>query len=233
MLSEILLLPEKSDPERDAVAEAWKAQGGEVRYIAKFWQKPSIGSSRISIYGNDTFALVLAQVLGKQLLMPQDEVIASVSDKWTKRTVSISDTQKITQLNFPIFAKPVQPKLFKAAVYQSEDDLNKAIQGLENPLIICSEVVNIDKEIRVFVLNNELMDLAYYEGQGDLIPPKAFVQDFLQQNSLDLPCTYVVDLGFNAEIGWFIIEFNAVWGAGLNGCSPAKVLSCIREATIN
>ena len=80
MLSEILLLPEKSDSERDAVAEAWINQGGEIRYIAKFWQKPPIDSSKVAIYGNDTFALVLAQVLGKQLLMPKDEVIAIISE---------------------------------------------------------------------------------------------------------------------------------------------------------
>lgn len=111
--------------------------------------------------------------------------------------------------------------------------MENILEGLENPSIICSEVVDIEKEVRVFVLKNQVMDLAYYEGQGDLMPPRTFVQDFLQQNTLELPNTYVVDLGFNAKISWFIIEFNAAWGAGLNGCSPTKILPCIREATIN
>jgi hypothetical protein len=42
---------------------------------------------------------------------------------------------------------------------------------------------------------------------------------------------YVVDIGYNTEKGWFIIEFNACWGAGLNGCSPEKVIDCIIEST--
>ena len=50
---------------------------------------------------------------------------------------------------------------------------------------------------------------------------------------MDLPKSYVLDIGYNKANGWFIIEFNASWGAGLNGCQAEKVIECIRTATVN
>jgi hypothetical protein len=41
----------------------------------------------------------------------------------------------------------------------------------------------------------------------------------------------VVDVGLIAGRGWAVIEFNAAWGAGLNGCDPEKVLPAILEAS--
>ncbi|OJJ22810.1 hypothetical protein BKI52_00210 [marine bacterium AO1-C] len=233
MLSEVLLIPEKADTERMAVAAAWKDQGGVVKSVGKFWQKPVLNTNQTYIYGNDTFALVLAQVLGKKLISPQDEVIANIPISWLKRQLSIVSSNNISQLTFPCFVKPVQPKLFTARVYTSLVALQGVIKGLENIPLICSEVVAIEKEVRVFVLNQVIADLAYYEGSGDLKPPHTFIEDFLQHNTLNLPITFVVDLGYNAILGWFILEFNASWGAGLNGCDPVKVLPCIRAATVD
>jgi len=50
---------------------------------------------------------------------------------------------------------------------------------------------------------------------------------------LDLPTTFVLDLGYNEKLGWFVIEFNSSWGAGLNFCKPEKVVECIRAAAVN
>ncbi|WP_394337843.1 hypothetical protein [Chitinophaga silvisoli] len=41
-----------------------------------------------------------------------------------------------------------------------------------------------------------------------------------------------MDLGFNEVLGWFVLEFNASWGAGLNGCRAEKVIDCILAATL-
>ncbi len=60
MRDEILLIPDKPDIERDSVANTWIDNGGMVLRIGKFWERPDINSKRISIYGNDTFSLVLA-----------------------------------------------------------------------------------------------------------------------------------------------------------------------------
>ena len=31
--------------------------------------------------------------------------------------------------------------------------------------------------------------------------------------------------------GWALLEANAAWGAGLNGCDPRGAMACIAEAT--
>jgi len=234
MSIDILLIPEKADIERTAVATAWKAQGGLVRPIGKFWQKPAINTSQICIYGNDTFALVLAQVLGKKLISPRDEMIAHpLLSTWVKRQLSITPSNEIAKLTFPCFVKPVQPKLFKAKVYQTLVELQDVLNGLEKTPLICSEVIQVEKEVRAFVINYTIADLAYYEGKGDVVQPQVFIQRFLQNTSIKLPLTFVLDVGYNARVGWFLLEFNASWGAGLNGCDPTKVLPCIRAATAN
>ncbi|HAS46493.1 MAG TPA: hypothetical protein DCS93_38785 [Microscillaceae bacterium] len=234
MSTEVLLIPEKADTERTTVAAAWKAQGGWVQSIGKFWQKPAINTSQAYIYGNDTFALVLAQVLDKKLISPRDEAIADPSLlTWTKRQLSIISSNKIVHLTFPCFVKPVQPKLFAAQVYPTLADLQRVLKGLDDTPLICSEVIKVEKEVRAFIINHTIADLAYYEGKGELVLPRAFILDFLQNTSIEIPITFVVDIGYNTAMGWFILEFNASWGAGLNYCDPTKILPCIKAATVD
>jgi len=44
MKNELLLIPDKADEERDTIAAAWEANGGEVKRIGKFWIKPNVGT---------------------------------------------------------------------------------------------------------------------------------------------------------------------------------------------
>jgi hypothetical protein len=42
---------------------------------------------------------------------------------------------------------------------------------------------------------------------------------------------YVMDVGLVPGTGWVVIEFNAAWGAGLNGCDPNRILPAIEAAS--
>jgi len=186
MTNEVLLIPDKADIERDSIADSWKNNGGEIKRIGKFWEQPSIDpKKRVTIYGLDTFSLVLAQVLGIKLIEPKDELISKLDFKWIKRGIEILKIAEIDKSLFPIFLKPVK------------------------------------------------LDMAIYEGNSNLNSAREFLTDFLQNHSIDLPKSYVIDLGFNQTNGWYVIEFNSSWGAGLNSCDPDKVIVGIREATIN
>jgi len=234
MRNEILLIPDKQDIERDSVANTWIDKGGKVLRIGKFWERPDIDSKRISIYGNDTFSLVLAQVVGVELMLPKDEVISEIDKKWTKRQIDILEISQVTKTLFPTFIKPVKPKTFTSKVYESHADFLAETNGIEpNEKIIRSDIISVDSEVRAFILNDAILDSALYEGLTDLNSANQFLKDFLSDCSVDLPKSYVVDLGFNDNNGWFIIEFNSSWGAGLNSCNPDKVINGIREATIN
>ncbi|WP_044219898.1 hypothetical protein [Chitinophaga pinensis] len=64
-----LLVPEKTDVEFDQVLATWQKRGGSVRRLGKYWIKDEILAQQpIAIYGNQTFALVLAQIYNVQLL---------------------------------------------------------------------------------------------------------------------------------------------------------------------
>jgi len=234
MKNEILLIPDKADIERDNIAKIWKENGGEVKRIGKFWVKPEVGNERVSIYGYDSFCLVLAQVLGIEMMMPKDEIIAALPKRHIKRKIEIVSLGAITNINFPKFIKSVTPKLFKAEIFVSEEALTSQVNDIEvTELLICSDVIGVDKEVRSFILNREIQDLAFYEGSGDINEARAFIEEFMETCDLELPKTFVLDIGFNEDDKWFVIEFNSSWGAGLNFCDPQKVIHCIREATIN
>jgi ATP-grasp domain-containing protein len=74
-----------------------------------------------------------------------------------------------------------------------------------------------------------VLDAAVYEGKSGEIGAGKFVEGLT--HSMSLPRTVVVDVGFIDGRGWAVIEFNAAWGAGVNGCDPDKFLSAIAVAS--
>jgi len=234
MKNELLLIPDKADRERDSIAAVWEKEGGEVLRVGKFWVKPETNGKRVSIYGYDSFCLVLAQILEIEMLMPKDEMIAELPSRFIKREIEIKTVEELGGIDYPKFVKPVTPKLFKAEIFNSEEEFNSNIVDIDkSEKLICSEVIPVNKEVRSFILDNEIQDLAFYEGTGDIEGAKTFIEDFLETNKFEMPKTFVLDVGFNGKSGWFVIEFNSSWGAGLNFCDPNKVLNCIREASVN
>ena len=64
----LLLIPEKSDLERDAIASAWIASGGEVLKLGRFWDPPlGLPAGRVRVYGGGAFCMVLAEKLNLSL----------------------------------------------------------------------------------------------------------------------------------------------------------------------
>ena len=233
MHNQLLFIPQKADSERAQVAQAWQQQGGTVQALGKFWRKPPTHGKQVSIYGPDTFALVLAQVLGVQLLSPKEEDLALIEEAFIKRTITLVAVEKVQQLTFPLFIKPTIPKLFPAQVFDSLEQLKPQLQHLAPASwLLCSTVITVEKEVRAFILEGQILDLAYYEGQGELETAAAFIQYFLKNTSINLPTSFVLDVGWNAQQGWLVVEMNASWGAGLNGCNAAKVLEGIQRATL-
>lgn len=228
----VLLIPAKYDSEREAVARAWVARGGKVLSIAKFWKRPELGEVEVSLYGFDTFCQVLAQQLGVVLESPREELLAQLAKRWVKRRMVRQRLGELAERAFPCFVKPLVPKSFPAAVYASRKALAEATQGLGMEVgLMVSEVVVVEREVRCFVLAGKVLDLAFYEGEGEVALAREWVQTFLAVAPAELPRAYVLDLGFSAERGWFILEFNAAWGAGLNGCQAERVIAAIRAAS--
>ena len=109
-----------------------------------------------------------------------------------------------------------------------------AIQLEDKEKVLVSEIIDdIKAEARAYVIDGVCKDMAFYEGDADLNNGKKFMVDFISTHKDHLPKTLVVDLAFSTHKGWFVLEFNACWGSGLNNCRAEKVLDCIISATVN
>ena len=119
----ILIISDKADIERDSVADAWQARGGEVLHLGRFWDPPDLNGKDVRVYGADTFCLVLAQKLGLELISPDDELIFHVPPALLGRTISRHSLSDAEAFSYPCFIKPLTPKQFRAAVYSEYEEL--------------------------------------------------------------------------------------------------------------
>lgn len=227
-----LLIPDKADSERDAVADAWSGKGGEVLQIAKFWNPPALDGKEIRVYGSNMFCLILAEKLGLKLISPEDDLLIRIDRDWVKRRIDIITLSEAGNLLFPAFIKPVVPKLFKAGVYKDLTALETECAQLEltTPVYV-SEIVTITTEARSFIHKGKVVAVSIYEGNGNPMEAKDFINRFLDSNKSLVPDSFVLDAGFIRGRGWAVIEANAAWGAGLNGCAATEAVWSIANAS--
>lgn len=227
----VLLIPGKADIERDAVAAAWERGGGTVVRLDRFWEPPTIDTAQVRVYGNDTFCLVLQQKLNLDLTTPSDDLIFAVPQTGLGRSLAKQTIGAAPTLTYPVFAKPMTPKLFRAGVYASSQELAAACEGLPAETeILVSEIVDFSAEARCFVLDGRVLDCAIYEGDADLEAAAAFAHE-VAAAAVPGPRAYVLDVGLIRGRGWAVVEFNAAWGSGLNGCSADLVVPAIAAAS--
>lgn len=225
----MLVIPEKPDSERDAVALACQSGGGEVLKLGRFWEPPMLEASRVRLYGNDTFCLVLAEKLGLELISPADDLLLHVGFDLLKRKVQSRELGSFSEHDFPAFVKSLVPKVFRSSIYQSIADLQLECAGLDaTTSVISSEIVEIKAEARAFVLDGEIQTFALYEGD-DISGLIDFATEFIKRNKLPLTC--VLDFAFLESQSWAFLEANPTWGAGLNDCDPLLAARCIAQAT--
>jgi len=183
----------------------------------------------VRVYGAGAFCLVLQQKLGLTLCSPSDELLLQVPARFLNRQVTRQTLGEILSSTIPSFIKPVTPKQFRGAVYESEDALAAECRGLPpGTASFVSEPVTFAAEARTFVMDGLVLDAAVYEGKSDVVGAGQFVEAL--SHSMLLPRAVVVDVGFIDGRGWAVIEFNTAWGSGLNGCDPDEVLPAIAVA---
>lgn len=230
----VLLMPAKADAERYAVAEAWVQRGGEVRWLEKYWERDEELSARhLRVYGNDLFAILLADLYGLHLISPDEAEICEL-EHWTKRRIALGSANDLSSSKFPLFIKSLVPKQFASKVYSSfEQFISEPGVMASEEVLYCEPVKDIMAEARAFILNRQILDIAIYEGSGNGEEARIFLETFLADETVILPGAIVLDLAYSKDKKWFLLEWNAAWGAGLNGCNADNVVSCIAEASAN
>lgn len=235
-ISPTLLITNKIDPELESVLAAWIRTGRPYKRLGKYWIKDEqLVDKPITIYGSQTFSLIVSQLYGVELISPEDSFIPELPETWTKRKVLLKDLEALDESSFPAFIKSLVPKLFPAKIYASLQDFERTtFQLLPDEKVLISTIVDdIGAEARCFVLNGEVKDLAFYEGHANPDECMVFAREFIRANQQQLPKTFVLDIAFSLKSGWFVLELNASWGAGLNNCKAENIIDCIAAATLN
>ena len=170
-----------------------------------------------------------------ELLSPNESTLTETSFQWTKRTLSLKPKSSLTQEQFPLFNKPFIPKIITARIYPSFETFQQKTVGLddEEVFIASSILENTTTEAITFVHQKLVLDIVFYEGNGDILSAHQFLIDFIRIHADILPDSVVVDIGYQIQLGWFSIELNESWGAGLYRCKAEKVIDGIIAATKN
>ncbi|PTX96559.1 ATP-grasp domain-containing protein [Opitutus sp. ER46] len=163
-----LLISDKPDIERDALADAFARGGGEVHRLGRFWDPPVFDPATVRVYGADSFCLVLQQKLGLALCSPADDLLLHVPSRFLQRQI-VRRTLTDALTTLPAFVKPVTPKQFRGAVYSSPEELSAECRGLPpDTAVLVAEPVTLTAEVRSFVVEGQVLDAAIYEGSGAL-----------------------------------------------------------------
>ncbi len=108
-----LLISDKPDVERDALADAFAKAGGTVHRLGRFWEPPHLDPASVRVYGADTFCLVLQQKLGFDLCSPADDLLLKVPPQFLRRQLAQRTLGEALQ-SLPAFVKPSRPSNFAA-----------------------------------------------------------------------------------------------------------------------
>ena len=225
----VLTVPVKPDAERDAVVHAWRRAGGSVVCLDRFWEPPeALPVEHVRVYGPLTFALVVAEVLGLELVGPPEDLLVHLPRWATQRVIAVTTLGRVGPADLPAHVKPLAPKLFPATVVDEIGHLRTITTGLDDHTpVLLSEIVRFHNEVRSFVHAGRVLTHALYEGAAT--PGAAdFVSAVLEETGM--VCPAALDVGWT-ERGWAVIEANDAWGAGLNGCDASAVLPALAAAT--
>jgi hypothetical protein len=227
---QLLVVSAKSFPDQVRVVNAWLSNGGSVLRVDRFWEPPPLERQSAVLFGTQPFCIGLSSCLGLELVSPPEDFLLELPLAWVGRGIWPMTLGAAADLVYPIFLKPLEPKLFTAAVYNSYQDLLFQCCGLsEATEIMAAEVVEFSAEFRVFILNGDVVAHGCYMGKADDQAMLSFARRIALSRTL--PETCVIDVGFIPTRGWVVVEANPVWCAALRGCSPDLVVRCIAVAT--
>ena len=128
---------------------------------------------------------------------------------------------------WPVFVKPIQNKRFTGVVVRSPKDLVGCGSYHEDIDVICSEVLTIKAEWRVFIRYDEILDVRPYKGDWRAHYNPNII-DMAVKEFTNAPAGYAIDFGVTDKGETVLIEVNdgyALGSYGLLDVYYAKLLS--------
>lgn len=142
---------------------------------------------------------------------------------WTGHLNEINATPEM----WPLFVKPVEGKRFTGLVIQSPKELVGIGSAYDDPEVLCSEVLNLKAEWRVFVRYGQILDVRQYKGDWRLHFNPQIIENCVSDYS-SAPAGYGIDFGLTEEGDTVLIEVNDGYSLGSYGLFDnqyAKLLS--------
>lgn len=242
----LLLAPRVTDDSvamwRAAIAMGWSVQR------LNGWRVPeslSGHASELVIYGEPLFAEAVADQLGLVLLEPSVDWLTKLPPEFLLRRVTLMNLDEARALSEPAFVKPAEGKVFEARVYSSGQELPGPDLVDSSLPVLCSEIVDFRLEVRSIIHLGEVVTLSPYWRDGALAldanetwafleneenQARDFLAQFLSDESVKLPPACTVDVGLLRNGRWAVIEANPIWGAGLYGGVPEKILCAMVDS---
>ncbi|MBI1281944.1 MAG: DUF4343 domain-containing protein [Anaerolineaceae bacterium] len=243
-----LILSPRYTPDSNAL---WKAALDDADWTVERLQShrpPAyLKGKDIAIYGEALFVNIVADELGLALLEPPFDFLAHLPRIYLLRNVRFTTLDDARNLRETAFIKPAYDKSFDSRVYATGQDL-PTTETLPGDLpVLVSEPVSWEIEFRSFIVERQLATLSIYLRYGQLArsedgswPVESAIQDeasqfiytLLQDDSIDLPPAFVLDIGKINGRGWAVVEANPAWASGIYDCNPVDILTVLKRACI-
>jgi hypothetical protein len=242
-----LILPPRYTDDANLLWRTAIATGWTVERLNN-WRVPDyLVGHEISLYGEPLFAAAVADRLGIALLEPAWTWTADLPESFRKRRVEAMLLSRSRQKSFPAFVKPTSEKCFVARVYESAEELPDANTLEDSTRVLVAEPVSWAVEFRCFVLDRQVLTYTPYLRMGQLAEAAdgswpateselgealEFASQVIEDQTVLLPASFVLDVGIISGRGWAVVEANSAWGSGIYGCDPSEVLKVIQRSCV-
>lgn len=138
-------------------------------------------------------------------------------NSYLDREIQIIKAKDIYKLKEAKFIKPVRPKRFTGFTTNNKDRLLYLMNIDDDEQIYVSDIVHFESEWRVYVEDNKIKSIHYYQGDPTVFPNVKRINNMLE--SFDGPCCYALDVGeLNGHTS--LVEFNDFYSLGNYGLFP-------------
>ncbi|MEM0997346.1 MAG: ATP-grasp domain-containing protein [Bacteroidota bacterium] len=236
-----LILPPKYSEESNRMRKAALTAGWKVERLTS-WRVPDyLRDHDVTIYAEPLFAARIEDALNLRFPTPPEDWLLRLPPEMVQRDIRAMSLAQARQLPERGFIKPADFKTFKAGVYPSGAALpdEEKVSGTEPVLV--AEVVHWESEFRFFLRAGVARTGSVYFRNGitaeeagewnctaeEYRAAKSIAESAYAATAEHLPDCVVIDTGYIRGKGWAVIEANPIWGSGLYGSDPARVLETL------
>lgn len=215
-----LLLPPTYSTEAEALRKAAQARDWNIHRVLRCQTPFTAGP--IAVHGPLPFCDSVASRMMLGLLDPPDDWLGRLPQHFLLRDLWVGTVADLHRVKERSFVKPANDKVFQYGTYERGSDV--PVRHIQDSCpIIVSEVVAWDLEVRLWILDRQIVAAEHYRIIGDHEPEDvtrqatAFGQQVLADPSYDLPSGVVLDVGHIEERGWAVVEANQAYASGIYG----------------